>query len=132
MVQELGLLIRILVHAGPDLLIWPQVISCWASLVAQMVKESAYNVGHLGSDELLSLTRTTKKMCSDALCSGLASGSSLHSHWLPPYSRAVVPTQPFWHQGQITLEKMFPWTRHVGEAWDHSSTLHLPCTLFLI
>ena len=53
MVQELGLLIRILVHSGPDLLIWPQVISCWASLVAQMVKESAYNVGHLGSDELL-------------------------------------------------------------------------------
>ena len=53
MVQELGLLIRILVYAGPELLIWPQVISCWASLVAQMVKESAYNVGHLGSDELL-------------------------------------------------------------------------------
>ena len=53
MVQELGLLIRILVYVGPDPLIWPQVISCWASLVAQMVKESAYNVGHLGSDEFL-------------------------------------------------------------------------------
>jgi len=63
MVQELGLLIRILMHAGPDLLIWPQVISCWASLVAQIVKESAYNVGDLGSDELLFL----KLLSSDLL-----------------------------------------------------------------
>ena len=108
----------------------PSTMPLWLEAASSLAGEEPRHLGLLNL--ATTLTRTTKKMCSDALCSGLASGSSLHSHWLPPYSRAVVPTQPFWHQGQITSEKMFPWTRHVGEAWDHSSTLHLPCTLFLI
>ena len=67
----------------------PSTMPLWLEAASSQAGEEPRHLGLLNL--ATTLTRTTKKMCSDALCSGLASGSSLHSHWFPPYSRAVVP-----------------------------------------